>query len=606
MVLCLFCFSLSFYARPRGKARPRKARSTDTRVYLQHADTLSYDIYGPHPDAQFVRGHVSFLHRGMHLTCDTAYFYENSNSFEAYGNVKLRQGDTLSLVSRRGYYDGNNEMAHAWHDVILTHRNEKLYCDTLDFDRMYGIADAYGAEGIKLTNKKDVLTADWGRHFTDTDHSEFFYNVVLTNDNGLRIDTDTMYYYNKTSRAHITGPSVIKQKNSVVHSEDCWYNTSTERSELFGRSTIYDGPKTITADSLYHDDKAGYSEGYGNVVYNDTTNRNMLTGEYVIYHDQTGEGYATNRAVAIDYSQPDTLWMHGDTIRIYTTDINTDSVQREVYCYNHVRAYRRDLQAVCDSLVFLSKDSCMTMYKDPVVWTQGSQLLGEEIKVYMNDSTIRYAEVLRQALTVEKMSDSLHFNQISSKEMRSYFVDGKVRQNWAIGNVQVVYYPIDDGDSTIIGLNYTETDTMKMYLSPERKLEKIWMSKNSGTLYPLTQTPPEKHRLPNFAWFDYMRPTHKDDIFVWKPKTAGTELKEERQRVAPRRAKRAIQSSQPQQEATATPVTPATPDNPENPATPEKPESPDNPESPENPETPASPTTPEKPSTTPPSSSSEK
>ena len=153
MVLCLFCFSLSFYARPRGKARPRKARSTDTRVYLQHADTLSYDIYGPHPDAQFVRGHVSFLHRGMHLTCDTAYFYENSNSFEAYGNVKLRQGDTLSLVSRRGYYDGNNEMAHAWHDVILTHRNEKLYCDTLDFDRMYGIADAYGAEGIKLTNK---------------------------------------------------------------------------------------------------------------------------------------------------------------------------------------------------------------------------------------------------------------------------------------------------------------------------------------------------------------------------------------------------------------------------------------------------------------------
>jgi hypothetical protein len=240
------------------------------------------------------------------------------------------------------------------------------------------------------------------------------------------------------------------------------------------------------------------------------------------------------------------------------------------------------------------------MYKDPVVWTQGSQLLGEEIKVYMNDSTIRYAEVLRQALTVEKMSDSLHFNQISSKEMRSYFVDGKVRQNWAIGNVQVVYYPIDDGDSTIIGLNYTETDTMKMYLSPERKLEKIWMSKNSGTLYPLTQTPPEKHRLPNFAWFDYMRPTDKDDIFVWKPKTAGTELKEERQRVAPRRAKRTIQSSQPQQEATATPASPATPDNPENPATPEKPESPDNPE------TPASPTTPEKPSTTPPSSSSEK
>ena len=148
----------------------------------------------------------------------------------------------------------------------------------------------------------------------------------------------------------------------------------------------------------------------------------MLIGDYVLYHDVTGDGFATKKAVAVDYSQPDTLWMHGDTIRIHTIDINTDSVQREVYCYNHVRAYRNDLQAVCDSLVFHSKDSCMTMYKDPVVWTQENQLLGEEIKVYMNDSTIRYAEVLRQALSVELMDDTTHYNQVSSKEMRAYFV----------------------------------------------------------------------------------------------------------------------------------------------------------------------------------------
>ena len=575
-VLCLFGFSLAFQARPRGKQRPRKARKTDTRVYLQHADTLSYDIYGSHPEAQFVRGNVAFLHKGMRLTCDSAYFYENSNSFEAYGNVKLRQGDTLTLVSRKGYYDGNNEMAHAWEDVVLTHRKEKLFCDTLDYDRMYGIADAYGSAGIKLTNNKDILTADWGRHFTETDHSEFFYNVILTNDKGLRIDSDTMYYYSKTSRAHITGPSVIRQKSSTVKSEDCWYNTSTEQSELYGRSTVYDGAKTITADSLFHNDKTGDNEGFGNVVFNDTANKNMLIGDYVLYHDVTGDGFATKKAVAVDYSQPDTLWMHGDTIRIHTIDINTDSVQREVYCYNHVRAYRNDLQAVCDSLVFHSKDSCMTMYKDPVVWTQENQLLGEEIKVYMNDSTIRYAEVLRQALSVELMDDTTHYNQVSSKEMRAYFVEGKVRENWAIGNVQVVYYPLDDGDSTIIGLNYTETDTMKMYISPDRQLEKIWMSKNSGVLYPLTQTPPEKHYLPNFAWFSYMRPKDKNDIFEWKPKTAGTELKEERQRVAPRRSKRSTAEAQPanSQDTQETPSdqntsseqnapsAPTTPDNP--------------------------------------------
>ena len=157
------------------------------------------------------------------------------------------------------------------------------------------------------------------------------------------------------------------------------------------------------------------------------------------------------------------------------------------------------------------------------------------IKVYMNDSTIRYAEVLSQALSVQIMSDSTHYNQVASRDMRAYFKDGKLRENWAISNVKVVYYPVDDSDSTIIGLNYTETDTMKMYIKPDQSLERIWMCANTGTLYPLTQTPPDKHKLPSFAWFDYMRPVSKDDIFVWKPKTAGLELKEEKRREAPRR-----------------------------------------------------------------------
>lgn len=335
--------------------------------------------------------------------------------------------------------------------------------------------------------------------------------------------------------AHAVGPSVITQKDSKVNSTDCWYNTKTEKSELYGRSTVYNGAKEITADSLFNDDNTGISEGFGNAIYHDTENKNMLLGDYCIYDNNTGNGYATINALGIDYSQKDSLWMHGDTIKIRTFYINTDSVQREIYCYNHVRAYRNDVQAVCDSLVFHSKDSCMTMYKDPVVWTQGSQLLGEEIKCYFNDSTIRYAEVLRQALSVELMDDSVHYNQISSRDMRAYFKDGALRENWAVSNVKVVYYPVDEADSTIIGLNYTETDTLKMYLTPDKKLDHIWMCKNVGTLYPLTQTPPEKHKLPTFAWFDYMRPVNKDDIWVWKPKTAGLELKEEKRREAPKR-----------------------------------------------------------------------
>lgn len=69
----------------------------------------------------------------------------------------------------------------------------------------------------------------------------------------------------------------------------------------------------------------------------------------------------------------------------------------------------------------------MTMYKDPIVWNGNRQLLGEKILVFMNDSTVRFAHVIGQALSVEQMPDSVHFNQISSSEMKSYFE--KVRLN---------------------------------------------------------------------------------------------------------------------------------------------------------------------------------
>ena len=265
MVLCLFAFAATFTVMARkGRAVTKKV---DEKVYLQHADELSYDIYGSHPDAQFLRGNVSFLHKGMHLTCDSAYFYESTNSFQAYGNVRMRQGDTLTMAGDRAYYDGNDEIGHAYGNVVLTHRKSKLYCDTLDYDKMYGIADAYGSAGIKLVEGKDVLTADWGRYFTSTRHSEFYYNVVLTNDKGLRIETDTLHYANNTSLAHVLGPSTIVSEGSTVQTDDSYYNTRTETSLLYGRSTLYNDGRIITADTLTHNDKTGINEGRGQVIF---------------------------------------------------------------------------------------------------------------------------------------------------------------------------------------------------------------------------------------------------------------------------------------------------------------------------------------------------
>ena len=63
----------------------------------------------------------------------------------------------------------------------------------------------------------------------------------------------------------------------------------------------------------------------------------------------------------------------------------------------------------------------------------------------------------------------------------------------------------------------------------------MWAPRSEGVMYPMSQIPPEKKYLPNYVWFDYVRPLNKDDIFVWRGKKEGTELKEIKHREMPSR-----------------------------------------------------------------------
>ena len=499
---------------------------SESKVILLHTDKLTFDQYR-HPGAQILTGNVQFQHEGVLMYCDSACFYEATNSFDAFGHVKMVQGDTLDLVGDVLLYNGLEQLARVRHNVVLTHRESKLYTDSLDYDRLYELG--YFFEGGKLVDKDNVLTSDWGQYSPPTRQAVFNYNVKLVNPKFTLI-SDTLNYNTRTSMAEIVGPSNIDSGDNHIYSESGFYNTQTEEAILLERSIVTNKGRKMVGDSLYYDSTTGIGEGFGNAVYTDEVNKNMLLGNYCFYNDSTGYAMATDSAVAIDYSQQDTMYMHADTFKLYTFHMDTDTMFREVRGYHKVRSYRTDVQSVCDSLVFNTKDSCITMYRDPIVWNAGQQVLGEVIKIYLNDSTIERIHVIDQTLSVEQI-DSVHYNQVAGKEMTSYFRDGEMYETWVQGNVYVDYYMFDD-DSLMIGMNYTETSELKLFMK-DRKMDKIWMPASTGVIYPIVMIPPNRLYLSNFAWFDYIRPRNKEDIFVWRPKKAGTELKTSYKHKAP-------------------------------------------------------------------------
>ena len=241
----------------KRKTTPRK-KVEDKRVYLVHSDQLRYDQYR-NGDAQILVGNVHFRHMGANLYCDSANFFQQTNSFEAFGHVKMLQGDTLKLFSDYAYYDGNAQIAQARYNVILKHRESTLYTDSLDYDRLYNFGNFF--EGGKLVDNGSTLTSDWGEYHTDTKMAIFYYDVRLR-DKNFYLTTDSLYYDTQTSRAHIVGPSNITSGTSHIYSEDGYYNTKTETSELFGRSVMRDEGRTIVGDSVYHDAKKGTSYAF--------------------------------------------------------------------------------------------------------------------------------------------------------------------------------------------------------------------------------------------------------------------------------------------------------------------------------------------------------
>ena len=513
-VLCLFGFCLLAQESVRQSGQPKQK----SKVYLLHSDLLRKD--SRHPDAQVVVGNVVFRHDSVYMYCDSAYYFDQRNSFEAFGNVRMEQGDTLFLYGDHLYYDGMTQIAQMRMNVRLENRNTTLLTDSLNYDRVYSLG--YFFDGGTLMDEQNVLTSEWGEYNTQNKQSVFNYNVKLVNPQ-FTLTSDTLRYNTASKVANIVGPSDILSDNNHIYSESGYYNTQTGKADLYQRSVLTNEGKQLTGDTLFYDRNEGVGEAFHDMVMTDTVNKNMMTGDYGFYNEKTKYAFATRKAVAIDYSQGDSLFLHADTLMMKTFHLDTDSMFREMRAFHKVRFYRTDVQGVCDSLVFSTKDSCLTMYDNPILWNENQQLIGEKVLIYMNDSTIDWAHIINQALSVEQI-DTTKYNQVTGKEMKAFFRDGEMKKVEVIGSVRLVYYPMDS-DSTLIGMNVSETSQLDIYLE-QQKLDHMVMSPQSnGTLYPLPQIPKGKDKLDNFVWFDYIRPRNKDDIFEWRAKKAGDELK---------------------------------------------------------------------------------
>lgn len=457
-------------------------------------------------DAQILTDNVIFFHEGAYMYCDSAYLYEQTNSFEAFSNVRMEQGDTIFVYGDYLHYDGNIRLARLRENVRMEDRNVTLFTDSLNYDRAANLG--YYFDGGMLVDDENELTSFWGQYEPDTKDALFSDSVKLVNED-YTIFADTLKYNTDTKIADILGPSTIVSDSGYIHTSKGWYNTATDDSRLYDRSEVYsnDGTKILIGDTIFYNRHTGIGEVFGNMVLEDTERKAILRGNYGYYEEKTEYGLATDSAYAIDYSQSDSLFVHGDTLIMLT-----DSTFKDIKAFYDVRFYRSDVQGICDSMHYAARDSIVYLIGDPVIWNENNQILGNQIDVYLNDSTVEKAHVKDYALAIQDRRQDGQYNQVSGRDMTAFFREGEIYHVLVEGNAESLYYLVEE-DSTIIGLNKTESAFLSMDIADEKiqKL-KLWSSTQAVTT-PLPQLNPEDMRLKGFVWLDYLRPAHSRDIF---------------------------------------------------------------------------------------------
>lgn len=485
---------------------PSANRQQKNKVFLEHADYLVADEKIS-TEYQILRGNVIFRKEGVFMYCDSAYFYDSSNSLDAFGNVKMIQGDTLFVYSDVMYYSGTDEIAQLRYNVKLENKDMTLYTDSLDYDMVANLG--YYFEGGRIVDSENELVSIYGQYDPDTKDSEFLFDVELRNEKYV-MRTDTLHYNTATHIANIVGPTTIVSDSNIIYSQRGWYNTETDKATLYDRSLLVgnNGIK-LTGDTLYYDRVAGYGEAFSNMILTDSVHNSILDGDYGFHNERENRSFATIRARAREISEGDTLYLHGDTIRTYMLEDSS----RVMIAEPNVRFFRFNMQGICDSMTYVQRDSMLYMDRHSIIWSGNRQITGNSIDIHMNDSTVDYALLPDYGFMAELIED-VYFNQLSGKEMKAYFVNQELRQLDVSGNVQLIMYPMEE-DSTYNKLVDAESSYMIVLLKPQQEIDKITMwPEVSGNVTPLYLAKKSQYYLAGFAWYDVLRPKSPDDIFI--------------------------------------------------------------------------------------------
>lgn len=520
-------------------------------------------------DGSRLLGNVMLEHEDVLMQCDSAHRYTSENIVHAFGNVRINQGDTLRLYGEHLIYYGNRRFAEVRRNVILMDSETTLTTEYLDFD-LENEVGYYPNHGVVI-NGDNRLESLQGYYYTNDKLFFFKDQVVVTNPDYI-IRSDTLRYNTVTEVVYFMGPTTIIGDDTDIYCENGWYNTISDIAQFNENARVRNNNQYLMADSLYYDNGQGFGEAFTDVEVTDTVENIIIRGNYAWFNREPEHMLVTERALLIQMSDNDTLYMHADTLRswlevtppeaipvesageqqqerdsttassaesgIQANDFQSDEIPdslsakiqvgdtlnifhsgepaenedtvRIMVAYYGVKFFSNEMQGKCDSVYFNMRDSIVYMFGEPVVWSDESQLSAEFMEIHSRDGTVDNIVMRNSSFVVSEEVEGL-YNQIKGREILGIFRNDELYRVNVTGNAETLYYLVDEDE--VIGVNKAVGANLVIFMKESKPDRVRLLSQADATLYPLEDLSGEDRLLQNFIWLDHLRPKIWEDVF---------------------------------------------------------------------------------------------
>lgn len=493
------------------------------RIEIDYAPFMTFDE--SKPDATILTRdnskQVHIKHEGIELWCDEAIYYGNQDFIEAYGKVRVKQGDTINMTSKYVEYSGKTQLAFASGSVVLTDPNSEITTDTLYFDRVKQQA-FYRSSGKVVRDTTGTITSTIGRYYMKSKKYQFVNNVKLVNPEYV-IKSNQLDFYTLSGFAFLFGPTTITSETSVIYCERGFYNTQNDTGYFVKNSKINYDERVVEGDSIYFDRTKSFASATNNITITDTLNNSLVKSHYAEVFREKDSVFVTKRALAITLQENDSIFVHSDTLMV-----TGKPDKRITRAYYNAKIYKSDLSGKADSIHMNQKTGLTQLinldqnttndpfYKvqHPILWNLKNQITGDSIHLISNSKTetLDSLKVFDHAFIISKDSLGDGYNQISGQKLFGLFKNNSLSTIDIIKNAESIYYLRNEANE-LVGIDKSKSGSIKVWVSENTIDEIRKYNQIGGKTYPEIEFPENEKILKGFHWRETERPTSVEDLF---------------------------------------------------------------------------------------------